>query len=468
MSPGTQVLLIQPVQAEYTRRAIFQPGVEIPLNLTSLAAYLERVQIDCRILDLRIIKFPRKMLVETLKKEPPEVIGISAFTPEITIAGRIAEDIKEVAPGIPVVIGGYHATADPEKTMENYSGFDYLVHGEGELVFHEFVSRILRKESVHSVAGVAYRHRGQVTVNPRHPLIQDLDTLPFTQRDTLDLSRYVPKPGTGNFLRLPSTGIMASRGCPYNCYYCSKGVWGTTIRFRSVGHVLAEIERCIERYRIRDFRFYDDALPLPKWDLKGFCQQLIARRLDISWNCYSRVDLVDRDMLQLMKRAGCYHIKYGIEFGMTTSLEEANKRTTIAQAREAVLLTKEAGIECKGNFILGIPGEGRQDCERTIRFAIELSPDLASFYPFYPVPGSVFETRLRRNPEYAKTLMPQKERERLARDAYRLFYLRPGFVLQRLRRFTKYPIREIRVILSALWMMGRYSVRLIIAQSKQL
>ena len=158
-------------------------------------------------------------------------------------------------------------------------------------------------------------------------------------------------------MSLPSTGIMASRGCPYKCRYCSKGVWGDLVRFRTVENVLAEIEHCINSYGIHDFRFFDDNLTLPQWDLKRFCSLLLERDLKITWNCYSRVNNVNRETLHLMKEAGCYHIKYGIEFGTKKALELSSKGTTLDQARRAVSLTKQVGIECKGNFILGIPGE---------------------------------------------------------------------------------------------------------------
>ena len=460
------VLLIQPMQGEYTRSQIFQPGVELPLNLTSLSTYLERHGVPCEVLDLRIEEDPRESLFRVMEAVRPDWIGLSAYSSEIAVAIQIGDEIKRRSPDARVVIGGIHATAEPEATLREGRGFDYLVHGEGEKALLELVTAEARGVSPHSVAGVAYRDGDRVEINPRQSLIRNLDELPYTHRDGMDLARYLPSPGTGNFLRLPSTGIMASRGCPYNCYYCSKGVWGTTIRFRSVEHVLAEIEHCIERYGIRDFRFYDDALPLPQWDLEGFCERIVERGLDISWNCYSRVDLVRERTLRAMGRAGCYHVKYGIEFGTGASLKRANKRTTLEQARDAVRMTKQAGIECKANFIVGIPGETEEDCRETIRFAVELSPDLAAFYPFYPAPGSVFDRRLREEPGCAETLLPEADRQRLAREGYRRFYFRPGFVLQRSKRLLRYPVREARVLSSAVRMMGTFYLRRLVGARK--
>jgi radical SAM superfamily enzyme YgiQ (UPF0313 family) len=256
---------------------------------------------------------------------------------------------------------------------------------------------------------------------------------------------------------LPSTGIIASRGCPYQCHYCSKGVWGSTIRFRSPRHVIQEIEHCIDRYAIHDFRFYDDALTLPNWDLKGLCEGIIKKKLDISWNCYSRVNNINLDILRIMKEAGCYHIKYGIEFGTEKALKLANKKASLEQARAAVSLTKKVGIECKASFILGIPGEDVQDCQKTVAFALDISPDLASFYPFDLFPGSKFyEDAQGGKAAGAATMLDRHITEQLVSQAYRSFYFRPAYLLQRFKRFVRYPLREARVNLNGLKMITKF------------
>jgi anaerobic magnesium-protoporphyrin IX monomethyl ester cyclase len=305
---------------------------------------------------------------------------------------------------------------------------------------------------------LVWREGDSIRRNKPAPHIKDLDSLPMPNRDGLDWNRYVPSPGTGNYMQLPSSGILASRGCPYNCNYCSKGVFHRTIRFRSPEHVIREIEFCIERYGIRDFRFYDDVLTYSKWDLQRFCELLLSKNLNITWNCYSRVNFITMDKLQMMKRAGCYHIKYGIEFGTEKSLKTANKQATLEQAREAVRLTKEAGIECKGNFILGIPGETVEDCEATIRFARELSPDLVSFYPYDAFPGTHFFIVMDEGGNSGE-LLSREQTEALASKAYLSFYVRPAYMLQRARRIYLHPKRELQLIWNGMSMMTKFYLK---------
>lgn len=450
------VLLVQPDQGEFVRRRIFNPGVEIPLNVACLAAFLEREGISNRILDMRIYPSPYRLLEDVISEQRPRIVGISAFTSEAENARKVARLVKELNRNITTVIGGSHASALPEDLLKEEISLDLLVHGEGEITFAEITERVESGSDFCDVDGIAYRDGERIIVNPRRKLIESLEVLPFPARDQLEMDKYIPSPGTGNYMRLPTTGIMASRGCPYRCNYCSKGVWEDTIRFRSVENVLSEIEHCIEKYGIYDFRFYDDGLTLPQWDLKRFCELVIHRGLKITWNCYSRVNHIDKEKLIMMKEAGCYHIKFGIEFGTEKAIKLANKRVTLQQSKNAVQWTKEVGIECKGNFILGIPGETIEDCHQTVSFAIELSPDLATFYPFDLFPGSQFYKRKVEGDEWIDKRLPREVTQQLSNKAYRAFYFRGGYILQRLRRLFRNPRREIPLVMNGLWMIMKF------------
>jgi lipopolysaccharide/colanic/teichoic acid biosynthesis glycosyltransferase/MoaA/NifB/PqqE/SkfB family radical SAM enzyme len=255
-------------------------------------------------------------------------------------------------------------------------------------------------------------------------------------------------------MRIPSTGILVGRGCPYRCLFCYKGVWGKSLRFRTPENVLQEIEMCIDQYRIRDFRFYDDTVTFPRWDLKSLCEEIINRKLNISWNCWSRVNDVDEEKLGMMKEAGCYNIKFGIEFGTAKALKLANKGATLEQARRAVAMTKKAGIECKGSFIFGIPGETIEDCRKTIDFAKDISPHFATFFAFDPIPGSPFYERIIQeeiNPE--KDMLPREMAQDLSNQAYLAFYFRPTFIFQRIHSLFRHPKREILMVSSGLFML---------------
>ncbi len=452
---GIKVLLIQPPQGKFVRERIFQPGVEIPLNLLYMASFLRGKGMENRCLDMRVLQHPEEVLLETMRESHPTLVGISACTTEIENAGEVAATIKRVAPDTPVVLGGHHASALPRETLKKYPAIDYIILGEGEYALRELTRRILEDDEIEDVPNLVFRRKGKIQMNEQGPMIQDLDSLPFPCREVLDLEQYVPSPGTGNFMQLPSTGIIGSRGCPYQCRYCSKGVWGRTVRFRSPANIVQEIEHCIGRHGIHDFRFYDDMLTFPKFDIGEFCEIVTRKNLKITWNCYSRVNHITKEKLELMKQAGCYHIKYGIEFGTEKALKVADKKATLEMARTAVKLTKETGIECKGNFILGIPEETREDCVKTIEFAKEISPDLVAFYPFDAFPGTEFYKKYNKD-GLEKVTLPRHVTEELASRAYREFYFRPSFILQRAKRIGRNPIREIRLLTNGISMMSKF------------
>lgn len=452
-----EVILIQPEYGEEVKNRIFQPGLEIPFGLLCLAAYLEREGISNEVFDWRIYDRPKESLYKMLKGLRPLIVGLTAVTSGIENAARVAKIVKGFDRRITTVIGGCHASALPEETLLYYQDFDYLIHGEGEVALANLTRSIQKNGSPKELKGIAYREGGRVRINPREELISNLDELPFPARHKIDINRYVPNLATRNYMRLPSTGISTARGCPYGCLFCYKGVWGKSVRFRSVNSVISEIEECIIKYGIHDFRFYDDALTFPGWDLKGFCHKIIERGIDISWNLWSRVNDVDYDTLKLMKKAGCYHIKYGIEFGTEKALRLSKKGASLEQAREAVRLTKKAGIECKGSFIFGIPGETANDCKETLRFALEISPDFATFYAYDCIPGSPFYEMAKKG-EAMKEL-PQRVAKQWSVKAYKAFYLRPAFILQRIKALLRTPQREFRSILDGVKMMFRFFLR---------
>ncbi|MCD6288552.1 MAG: cobalamin-dependent protein [Candidatus Hydrogenedentes bacterium] len=460
------VLLVQPHQGDNVKKGIFHPGVEVPLNIIYLAAYLDKENIHNDILDMRISPDPYGWLDKALSESKPDIVGISACTSEFDNAREVARRVKAHNSECLVILGGHHASALAKESLRDVSEIDLVVHGEGELTLTEIVRRHEAGQELIGLAGTAYRDGSEIVIMPRRPLIESLDSLPFPARDKLNIDDYAPNPGTGNYMQLPTSGIMASRGCPYRCNYCSKCVWDTTIRFRSPENVVSEIESCVERFGIKDFRFYDDALTLPKWDIQKFCQMLIDKDLGVTWNCYSRVNHITEEKLRLMKAAGCYHIKYGVEFGTEKALKLANKGATLDMARNAVRLTKKVGIECKSNFVMGIPGENIDDCKQTIAFAKELSPDLASFYPFYLIPGSQFYNRTRDNDPELGEKLPFEVTRKLSNRAYLSFYFRPSYIIQRLARLTRNPRRELSVLINGVSMITCYFVKLFLQKIK--
>lgn len=454
------VLLVHPLYGEETKHRIFQPGIELPISLAYLSAYLEMRGLSNDILDTRLEKCPETSLCERINETKPRIVAFTSSTAGIKNAAKMAAQVKAINPQITTLIGGWHASALPEETLSSYPQFDFLIHGEGEVVLTNLVECIFGGSQTRDIKGIAFKSNGKVQVNPREKLIDNLDDIPFPARHKLPVKLYHPRPATRNYLKLPTTGILLGRGCPYQCLFCYKGVWGKGVRFRSPENILEEIEMCINRFGIRDFRFYDDTLTFPRWDLEGFCNAIITKKLNISWNCWSRVNDVNTEKLRLMKEAGCYHIKFGIEFGTEKALRLAYKGATLEQARTAVDLAKKVGLECKGSFIFGIPGETVEDCKKTLDFALELSPHFATFYAFDPIPGSPFYNQIVTNeidPEHG--VLARELVQKMADDAYKVFYLRATFFFQRLKSLIQHPKRECLMLLNGIIMMSFYLLR---------
>jgi len=468
-----EVILTQPVHPK--NDDIGYSGKEMPLGLAYLAAYLEKESISTRIVDLELYDNPHNFLKEALKESCPSVIGISAFTIDITFAHELARLIKEVNPNIRTVIGGLHASALPERTLEEHEFFDYLIYGEGLVTMTELVKAIRDLKSneddlcLSGIRGLVYRHNNTIKKNSPRDLIHDLDELPFPARDKLENEKY--RPHIQKCKRLPSTGLVASMGCPYTCSYCSVQIVNKRVRYRSPENVVEEMKECVEKHGITDLRFFDDCITLNKPWLIKLCNLIIKEKLDVYWNCQGRVDGVTLDLLKLMKKARCHQITYGIETGNEKSLKAIEKGATLEQARNAIKWTKKAGLESGGSFILGLPGESVKDVRQTIRFAKELSPDIVTFYILKAYPGSkmydeaVKEEKLKdvswedyliQNPTNLKGNLSDEELKVLLKEAYYSFYLRSSFILQRAKKLLKEPIREMRIILEGLMMLNSY------------
>lgn len=343
-------------------------GREIELGLLYLASYLESHGIAVSFLDMSLYKDAEKRLIDILKNNF-YMIGITAYSSFIKKANEVAGIIKKYSAS-KVVIGGHHASALPIQTLDEFSNFDYLVYGEGEETLYELLTR----SDISNIRGVVYKDNGKIKQNAQRERLKNLDCLPFPARHLLEIDKYVPVPG--NYKTLPSTGILSSRGCFYKCTFCSRCAsrLEDKVEFRSVENIIAEIEECISKYNISDFRFYDDTFPMPRRRLVQFCEECIKKDLRITWNCYARVDMVDMEMLKFMKRAGCYHIKYGVEFGTQKWLDETKKHTTLRQAEETIRNTKKAGIAAKASFMIGMPGETEEEIKQTISFAKKYVP----------------------------------------------------------------------------------------------
>lgn len=373
-----RVALVSP---KWNRKANDYPA----LGLGYLAAILERDGHQVRIFDFAL--YPNAPLEEDVQQVctfDPQMIGITAMSSVYHSAVQTATLLKACL-GRPIVIGGPHATVYPERVLAESPVIDCVVRGEGEETIRQ-LARALDGTggNLGAIDGLTYRNRSEIVSNPDRPLIRDLDSLPFPARHLFDLKRYGLRTPGGQ----PMVTMLSSRGCPYNCSYCFKGIVGRTYRQRSPGNIIAELRQVIDQYDIRNFYFIDDLFTIDLRRLNALTEQLVAARLDIRWQCLGRVDRVDAEVLRKMYAAGCRRIHYGIESGNQRILDGVGKGIKLEQVRQAVRWTQEAGIEVKGYFMLGLPGDTEETLQQTIELATELDLDETMFSLTTPFPGT--------------------------------------------------------------------------------
>ncbi len=309
----------------------------------------------------------------------PDVVGVSVITPKVPSAFKIAEICKSVSPYIKVVFGGHHPTVRPDEILLN-ENVDFVIRGEGEETFRELIEKYRNCSlDYHTISGLSFHCNGEVVHNVDRKCIDDLDSLPAPARDRLfNLSSYTP---------VQLSMVMTSRGCPYQCHFCSsKNMWGKTVRFRSIENVLEEIQQLKSRYSISNISIMDDSFTLNRKHVEAFCSALVKNHIDITWSCLTRVNIISDELINLMKRAGCTKVDLGIESGNQRVLDLINKGITLEQVREAVKILKRNKMYWSGFFMFGFPTETEDEVFETLNFLKEIKPDWANISIFTPYP----------------------------------------------------------------------------------
>lgn len=424
-----------------------------PLGLAYLAASIQqKTNHDVEIIDAAVMNYTHEQLKECVLLSKPAVVGIMMLTPMYFRAQEVVRLVRQVLPDSTIIVGGPHVTIFPSETMEENPEIDYAVVGEGEITIVELLSAIEGKKKAGEVKGIAHRAHGKIEMTLQRPFIQNLDEIPLPARDLLPMKKYTPAPTY--YRELPSHIVLTSRGCPFHCTYCSK-VFGKTYRFHSIKRIMEEVNLLISRYKAKEIIFRDDTFTINQNHVKELCKKLIDSGVSkkIRWTCMTRVNLVNPELLKLMKKAGCWSIHYGVESGSQRLLDLIEKGITLEQVRNAVKWTKEAGIEVKAFFMIGLPSETKEESLQTMAFTKELDPDWIQVTITVPYPGTkLFEiakaegtiksfkwedyqtwagwsdkdlvyTTKGRNPEELKALQKQAMRE---------FYMRPRFILRQI------------------------------------
>lgn len=360
------------------------------LGIVYMAGVLIREGIDVRILDAQALGLDVEETVDRVRSWAPCALGITGYTSTVGFAHEVAKGLKNIFPDMVAVLGGPHVTAVPEKTLSRFPAFDCALMGEGEdsaaPLFKSLVNGGLSAEAK-KTAGVIYRDGKKIRINERPPLITDLDTIPPPPFELLPGFPELYSPPIFHSPRRYAATLVTSRGCPFSCTFCDRAVFGKRYRHHSVDYIIEMIKRLKVDHGIDHIIFYDDNFTVDKDHLTRLLEEIMRLPFPITWNSDARTDLVNPELLRLMKRAGAFMINYGIETADPNLLESMEKTLSPETAARAVSMTIEAGIYVKGLFIVGAPGETRESLERTRDFISDLPFTLINASKYTPYPG---------------------------------------------------------------------------------
>jgi len=435
-----------------------------------LAAVLEQAGHQVQIYDAVVEDEP---LRDVLQRGKFEVVGISSTTPLINEAWEAAREAK--THGAVTILGGPHPTLLPDESIQRPE-VDLVVRGEGEDTIIEITSNLqspisnlqpltsnlqspqLFERAVWSrIAGLSFRDEsGEIVHNPPRPLRKNLDSIPFPAHHLFKIERYTNlQPLTdGLNPKARAYTIVTSRGCPYNCIYCSKVITGRTWRPRSPENVVAEWRWLVRDLGATEIGVTDDTMTLDMERAKTICRMLVAEKLNtVPWITIHGINArnTDKELLRLMKQAGCKRVGFGVESGNQRVLDSIKKQQTVDEVRRAFANAKKAGLETMGFFIFGLPTDTEETMEDTIRLALELDPELANFMIAAPFPGTeMYDIILQEGHLFSHdwrdfAIHDEKARfeigdltaelvERKWHEAYRRFYLRPSRLWRRVIR----------------------------------
>jgi anaerobic magnesium-protoporphyrin IX monomethyl ester cyclase len=350
------------------------------MGLGYIAAFLKQKSITVEIVDCTFLN--KEQALKKIVKSKPKIIGIQSMYSMREASLELARKLRDQCELL--VAGGALPTINPELFL---SDFDVVVMGEGEQTMLELVNLSINGGRLAEIRGIAFKDKetGQVKKTSPRPLLSDLDMLPFPARDLFDNPSY--KNYYHRKFGYKTTALLTSRGCPFECDFCSKPIFGNEFRTRSAVKIVDEIETAIS-FGYDRIWFADDCFTLDRKRLIEVCDGIIERKLRVGWECLSRVDTFDSEIADKMKKAGCLRVFFGIESGTDFVLKIMKKQITTKQASFATQLCKEKGIKAGAFFILGYPGENYRTILATVKFASYLPLDYLSFTLPYPIPGT--------------------------------------------------------------------------------
>ncbi len=362
-----------------------------PLGLLSIAACLERAGHEVFVHDCLGPHAVAgvKENVRLILGHDPGMVGFSATTSGFLDGWEMASAVKTGRPGVVTVFGGVHVSALGKTLLERFPHIDYLCPGEGEATLTELASG----EDPSRIAGLIRRDGYGIIANVARPAIPELDSLPFPAYEKLaGFPRGYNLP-LFSYIRFPGATMITSRGCTYQCSYCDRSVFKRGYRWNSPAYIYEHMRHLRTRFGVRHLNIYDDLFTANRKRIAELCDMLTRNPLGMQFNCAVRVGQTDRELLTMLKEAGCLMVSLGIESADPEMLRRHKAGVTLDAVRQTVEMIHRAGLRAKGLFMMGLPGETEASIGRTSDFVISLGLDDMNMTKFTPFPGApIWET----------------------------------------------------------------------------
>ena len=442
------------------REVEFNPAY-LPLGLAYIAAVLrESGRHKVRVIDAYALNLSDKEIEKRLIEFNPDIVAAGAATETLKSnlkLGRIAKKNNML-----FVIGGPHPSILPLETLA-FDEIDIVVIGEGEYTLLELADTIENKKDLKKVKGIVFKQKDKkgklkLIQTPLRPQIENLDALPFPARDLFPWKLYPYY--TSTVRRLPAMHMMSSRGCAFKCTFCgSQSLWKCA-RSRSPKNIVDEMEHLIKNYGTKEIYLFDDTFNLDLKRCEDICDEILRRKINISIRVHARVAPMTMHLLKKMKKAGIWMIYYGVESGNQEVLNDIKKGITLDQVRNAFKMTKEAGIQTFGFFMIGLPKDTRKTIQDTLNFALEIDPEIVTFTVLVPYPGTeayelaIKEGRMQRikskeiwnPPTFPHKILSDEELQEELTRIYRKFNLRPKYLIRKLLSIRTLPELKSNII----------------------
>jgi anaerobic magnesium-protoporphyrin IX monomethyl ester cyclase len=415
----------------------------IPLGLGYIAAVLEKNQFAVDVIDCQALKLTQEDFKTELAKRQPDIVGVTSTTLTYKSALHVMKTAKETHPKCVTAIGGPHVTFWDENALNECPEIDVVVRKEGENTMLELSQRVEAGKTFHDLLGTTCKKNGKIVRNEDRAYIENLDELPFPAHHLFPLS-HLQKYGKVIF------PLSTSRGCTFWCNFCSAvRMFGRKYRMRSPKSVIEELQFLYDKFGARQFTFYDDAFSVDQKRAFEICEEIQKRKMKILWDCETRVDMVTKELLDEMKKAGCLAVWFGVEAGSKQVLDAMAKGLTLEKTKKAFKMAKESGLMTVASVILGFPEETPETARETIKFVEEIKPDDVGYYIATPYPGTPMYDYVKETgwlkiedfnkydtatPTFETPTMKMKELRKIREDALQKFYVHPGYVLRMFRK----------------------------------